>query len=123
MKKVWILEKFETREEMLKYLEDYKNFLEKAKANHDEEEIKCWERVVTKYGEFVESTIEGRWIGFDGKTVYRTFCDVAKASIRRNPNAKFRVVEGEIEDDAKSWVGYKIVKENEGVLRYLMATK
>jgi len=108
---------------MLGYLNKYEEFLEKARISHDEEQINCWERVVTKYREFVESTSEGRWIGFDGKTIYRQFCDVARASIRRNPNAKFRVVEGEIEDNAKSWVGYKIVKENEGVLRYLMATK
>lgn len=29
----------------------------------------------------------------------------------------------EVVADAKYWPGYKFVKENEGVLRYLMATK
>ena len=64
----------------------------------------------------------GHWYGFEGKTNYKQFCDVAKAAIRRNYGATFRVVEGEIEDDAKYWSGYKIVKVNSGVLRYLMAT-
>ena len=66
---------------------------------------------------------DGRWYGFEGKVIYRQFCDVAKAAIRRNPEGKFRVVEAEIEDDAKTWNGYKMTKVNDGVLRYLMATK
>lgn len=32
-------------------------------------------------------------------------------------------IEAEIEDDAQYWSNYKFIKKNEGVLRYLMATK
>lgn len=116
MKKVWILEKFETHEEMVMYLGEY----EKLLKDDSDEKLKLF---LEKYRNQVKENPEGRWVGFDGKTIYRQFCDVARDSIRRNPNVKFRVVEGEIPDDAKFWVGYKFVKENEGVLRYLMTTK
>ena len=123
MKKVRILEKFETHEEMVKYLADYEGeMFENVKATNPLK-VGEFELFIERYKEQIEVNPNGRWIGFDGKSNYRQFCDVARASIRRNPNAKFRVVEGEIPDDAKYWVGYKFVKENEGVLRYLMATK
>lgn len=122
MKKVWILEKFETHEEMVKYQAEYEEWLEDAKKNNSLR-VGDLELLIAKHKEVIENNPNGRWIGFDGKTIYRVFCEVARNSIRRNPNAKFRVIEGEIPDDAKSWVGYKFVKENEGVLRYLMATK
>ena len=122
MKKVWILEKFETIEEMVAHLNEYEDMLENAKKDNNSYANE-FESFVEKYKKQIEENPNGRWIGFDGKTIYRQFCDVAKATIRRNPDAKFRVVEAEIEDDAKYWIGYNFVKENEGVLRYLMATK
>ena len=123
MKKVWILEKFETHEEMVKYLAEYEGEMFEYVKENKPKHIAEYELFIARYKEQIEANPNGRWIGFDGKSNYRHFCDVARASIRRNPNAKFRVIEGEIADDAKYWVGYKVVKENEGVLRYLMATK
>lgn len=114
MKKVWILEKFETHEEMLNHLECFKEY--HAGDEHGN-------MLIESYAKVIEQNPDGRWIGFDGKTNYKSFCEVARGSIRRNPKSKFRVIEAEIQDDAKSWFGYKMVKENEGVLRYLMATK
>lgn len=122
MKKVWILEKFETHEEMVKHHADYEEWLEDAKTNNHHD-VAHFEKLVEKHKEVIDANPNGRWIGFEGKSIYRQFCDIARATIRRNPNEKFRVVEAEIEDSAKYWVGYKFVKENEGVLRYLMATK
>lgn len=122
MKKVWILEKFETNEEMVRMHADYEAWLEDAKAN-DPDRVAYIEDFVEKHKEEIDANPNGRWYGFEGKVIYRQFCQVAKAAIRRNPEGKFRVVEGEIPDDSKYWVGYKFVKENEGVLRYLMATK
>lgn len=122
MKKVWILEKFETHEEMVKFQNETIEMLESAKVN-DADDAKVLEEFVAKYNEVIRNNPNGRWIGFEGKSNYRQFCAVAKDTIRRNPNSKFRVVEGEIREDAKFWVGYNFVKENEGVLRYLMATK
>ena len=124
MKKVWVLEKFTSREEMIKNCEENKSMIEQAKAEgKDENEIAFLEDFTANYEKVLNDNPNGRWYGFEGKVIYRQFCDVAKAAIRRNPEGKFRVVEGEIEDDAKYWVGYKFVKVNEGVLKYLMATK
>lgn len=122
MKKVWILEKFETYEEMVKHHADYEEWLEDAKVN-DTNMVAHLETLIEKHKELMKNNPNGRWYGFDGKTIYHQFCDYARTSLRCNPHGKFRVVEGEIEDDATNWIGYKMVKENEGVLRYLMATK
>ena len=124
MKKVWILEKFATVEEMNKSCEFYREAIELMRAEgKDEKEIAHFEEFVLSYEKLIAENPDGRWYGFEGKVIYRQFCDVAKAAIRRNPEGKFRVVEAEIEDDAKTWNGYKMTKVNDGVLRYLMATK
>ena len=122
MKKVWILEKFTTHEEMVKVHAEYEEWFEDAKAN-DPDKAAHFEKLVENHKKMIEENPNGRWYGFEGKVIYRQFCDVAKAAIRRNPEDKFRVVEGEIEDDAKYWAGYKMTKVNDGVYRYLMATK
>lgn len=125
MKKVWILEKFVTAEEQIKHYTEYKAMVENARNNSEmtDEQIAQLEQSVAAYKKVVDENPDGRWYGFEGKAIYRQFCDVAKAAIRRNPEGKFRVVEGEIEDNAKYWIGYKMVKVNDGVFRYLMATK
>lgn len=125
MKKVWILEKFVNAEEQAKHYADFVAMIEMAKASGDytAEQIAQLEQGNAAYKKVVDENPEGRWCGFEGKVIYRQFCDVAKAAIRRNPECKFRVVEGEIEDDAKYWNNYKFVKVNDGVYRYLMATK
>ena len=124
MKKVWILEKFASHEEMVKHCEENKAMIEMAKNNGmSAEEIASLEEFAAHYEKVMNENPEGRWYGFEGKIIYRQFCDVAKEAIRRNPEGKFRVVEGEIPEDSKYWINYKLVKVNEGVLRYLMATK
>ena len=124
MKKVWILEKFATAEEQAKSYEDLKAMVETTKNNSEmtDEQIAQLEQAVANYKKVVDENPSGRWYGFEGKTNYKQFCDVAKAAIRRNYGATFRVVEGEINDNAIYWAGYKIIKVNTGVLRYLMAT-
>lgn len=124
MKKVWILEKFESNEKMVKNLGELEQALEENKGNLDEKGIESMNQTIASYKKRIEENPEGMWIGWEGKSIYRQFCDVAKAALRRADKSwKFRVVEGEIEDNAQYWRGYKFVKENEGVLRYLMATK
>ena len=124
MKKVWILEKFESNEMMVKTLGELEQMFEESKDNFDEKGIESMNQTITSYKKMIEENPEGMWIGWEGKSIYRQFCDVAKAALRRADKSwKFRVVEGEIEDNARYWCGYKFVKENEGVLRYLMATK
>ena len=124
MKKVWILEKFESNEMMVKTLGELEQMFEESKDNLDEKGIESMNKTIASHKKMIEENPEGMWIGWEGKSIYRQFCDVAKAALRRADNSwKFRVVEGEIEDNAQYWCGYKFVKENEGVLRYLMATK
>lgn len=125
MKKVWILEKFATAEEQAKHYAEFVEMVENAKADGKmtDEQIAQLEQGIAAYKKVVDENPDGRWYGFEGKVIYRQFCDVAKEAIRRNPEGKFRVVEGEIEDDAKYWTNYKMVKVNDGVYRYLMATK
>ena len=124
MKKVWILEKFESNEMMVKTLGELEQMFEENKGNFDEKGIESMNQTISSYKKRIEENPKGMWIGWEGKLIYRQFCDVAKAALRRADKSwKFRVVEGEIEDDAQYWCGYKFVKENEGVLRYLMATK
>lgn len=124
MKKVWILEKFASAEELAKTQADMEEMLEAVKADDKSEiDIPSVEMAVAKHKEMMLANPDGRWYGFEGKIIYRQFCDVAKAAIRRNPDGKFRVVEAEIDDDANYWTGYKMTKVNDGVLRYLMATK
>ena len=124
MKKVWILEKFASREEMLKSQAENRATLEMIKTNdsYTEDQIKYFEEYVADYDKVVENNPNGRWYGFEGKTNYKQFCDRAKASIRHNPDGIFRVVEGEIPDNYNMWIGYRFIKENEDVMRYLMAT-
>ena len=124
MKKVWILEKFESNEMMVKTLSNFEQMLEESKGELDEKGIESMNQIIASHKKMIEENPEGMWIGCEGKSIYRQFCDVAKAELRRaDKSLKFRVVEGEIEDNAQYWCGYKFVKENEGVLRYLMATK
>ena len=124
MKKVWILEKFASREEMLKSQAENRVTLEMIKTsdNYAEDQIKDFEEYVADYDKVVENNPNGRWYGFEGKTNYKQFCDRAKTAIRHNPDGIFRVVEGEIPDNSNVWIGYRFIKENEDVMRYLMAT-
>ena len=121
--KVWILEKFVTREAMVQNLADYEGYFEEAKKQDNEQAIKDFDNLIQKYKAKVEANPDGEWIGFEGNSSYRQFCECAKGAIRRNNDAKFRVVEAEIPSSAKMWLGYKFVKVNEGVLNYLLATK
>ena len=121
MKKVWILEKFEDADTMRKHLDDCKSMA--SREGLPAEQAAALDNFVAAQEAILAEYPNGRWYGFEGKIIYRQFCDCAKAAIRRNPDGKFRVVEAEIEDDAKYWPGYKNAKVNEGVFRYLMATK
>lgn len=123
MKKVWILEKFASTEDMIKSYNDTKAIIDDENNGLTEDQIVLYKEHLVRYENLMNENPNGHWYGFEGKVIYRQFCDVAKAAIRRNPEGKFRVVEAEIEDNAKYWNGYKMTKVNDGVLRYLMATK
>lgn len=120
MKKVWILERFISPEECKKSLDD---LYAAREANAEKPELaKVCDEMITAYKKRMDANPDGYWLGYDGKIIYRDFCYCAKQTMRNLAGSKFRVVEGEIEDNAKYWLGYKIVKENPGVLRYLYKT-
>lgn len=120
MKKVWVLERFIDPQECKKSLDDlYK--MREANAD-DAERVKTCDEVISCYEKRMTANPDGYWLGYEGKIVYRDFCYCAKRTMRNLAGSTFRVVEAEIASDAKTWLGYKVVKENAGVLRYLYAT-
>lgn len=124
MKKVWVLEGFYSNEEMEKDFRGWLECLDKAIASGDEKGRETVEQILTLTRKNINENPEGEWVGYEGKTNYKQFCDCAINALKAmSDKKKFRVVEAEIEDEAQYWNGYKVVKENEGVLRYLMYKK
>lgn len=125
MKKVWVLEKWITPERAEQILKDLEGVVEFAIAQGSPEDViadmrKCLDGAKGKF----EERKNGYWCGWEGKINYRQFCDCARAAINRaDAGTKFRVVVGTIADDAQQWTGYTMTEVNDGVLRYLMATK
>lgn len=118
MKSVWILERWETPEDMQRNLQEMERLAEEFREEDPKIE-KGLERMRTRVAE----NPDGMWVGWEGKTIYQQFCYVAREALRRaDKGDKFRVVKAEIQDDAKTWVGYKNGQENAGVMRYLRAT-
>ena len=113
MKKVWILEKWVTRDEYAASLDVFNEWkkegldvdyaIDKIKSNLD------------------NPSFEGYWCGHVGRSNYKVFCYDAIESLRYNKgrNFKFRVVKAEIEDNSTVWTNYVNPIENDGVLRYL----
>ena len=117
MKKVWILEKFVSNEEMNKSLESLKSLQPVT-----EEQKRCLEDQINAYEKRMQDNPAGYWCGYVGKSNYTDFCYDAKQTMRHFKEGQFRVVRAEIEDGAKYWLGYVNPVENAGVLRYLYAT-
>lgn len=120
MKTVWVLERFTSIEELNNYLNEYTELAKNADPSMNKESI---DAVIDVFRKLVRDYPNGRWQGFEGKTSYREFCYRAKEAIRNHPTYKFRVVKAKIPDDARYWNGYTDYEVNDGVYRYLMATK
>ena len=120
--KVWVLEKFASPTEMIKTLIDMIEMVESSRSSCSAEDSQKFDEGLDRFEDKIEKNPSGFWSGFEGKTNYKQFCNVAKDAIERNPNAKFRVVEGEIDDKATTWTNYRLVSVNDKVLRYLRAT-
>lgn len=81
MKKVWILEKFASSEEMAKSFNEMKAMFEDAKNNNKdmtEEQIHSLEQSLASYEKVMNENPNGRWYGFEGKTIYRQFVILQK---------------------------------------------
>ena len=124
MKKVWVLEKFESNEMMVKTLGELEQTFAECVGKLDEKGIKSMVQTIASYKKLIAENPKGMWLGWVGKVKYRQFCEVAKSALRKAPRSyKFRVIEAEIDDNTEYWRDYKFVKENDAVLRYLMSTK
>ena len=125
MKNVWILERWISREEMEQSIREMEEMLADCKANRPEA-VDTAEQLLAYNKKDLESNPDGRWLGYQGKSIYSQFCECAKETMRyfcgKNRNEKFRVVKAEIADDAKDWAGYKNPVENDRVMAYLWAT-
>ena len=122
MKKVWVLEKWATREERIQTLKDVLELCDKVEETVGKEDTDKAREIYRNMLEKVsDPSFEGEWIGWVGKSVYKHFCQDAIESMKfnKNKNYKYRVVSAQIEDDATEWVKYVNPVENEGVLRYL----
>lgn len=116
--KVWILERYYTPEECLETAKKFEEILSEYKGGYDPYGVELIQAKIEESKKRYRSG-EGRWAGFEGKTNYKAFIQVAQEAILRNKGVEFRVVEGEIDPGADTWIGYKTVKVNEGVMKYL----
>lgn len=126
MKKVWILEMFYTREALEIGLQSAQEIYEKelAKVDRDMKVVNAFDDAVLMLKREIEENPEGVWSGIEGKTNYAQFCEVAKDALRRAKNGEsYRVVQAQIPDTATQWWGYQKPVVNDGVYRYLMATR
>ena len=123
MKNVWILEKWVTVDGLMDQRADLQKWMAEEDQRADLKET-C-QKVIEAIDKKMAECPDGYWCGWEGKTIYRQFCSVAKECLRRYDGKpdRFRVVKAQIEDDAKEWCDYVNPVENEGVLRYLYATK
>ena len=120
--KVWVLEKFASPAEMIKTLISMIEIVESSRSSCSAEDSQKLDEDLDLFENKIEENPSGFWSGFEGKISYKQFCNVAKDAIERNPDAKFRVVEGEIDDKATTWTNYRVVSVNSKVLKYLYAT-
>lgn len=125
-RKIWILEKFITPEAMEKHvkeMEDLKLHIEET--TDDADTIKTANKMLNDARQTLENNPNGHWTGWAGKLNYKEFCRQAKECINFDPTAKYRVLKAdEIDSNHQFWCGnYTNGIENEGVLRYLYATR
>lgn len=128
MKKVWILERLIDKAGMEETLNDFRKMRDQAAEQGKEDVCKSFDEAIKGLEKRINENPNGYWLGYVGRTIYKQFCFDAKEELRfwirdrKESSNNFRVVEGQIEDNAKEWTGYKVVKVNDGVRRYLLAT-
>lgn len=107
--KVFILEEFLSKEELEKRLEDSKAILDACATLTD---LNCdivltLNENVTYNRKMVTENPNGVWRGFAGKYDGQAFLEIALEHIKRSKTGTYRVVVGEIENNAWTWLGYK----------------
>lgn len=107
MRKVYILEKFETVDEMMKSIDELKAAMAALPEDKRVEAMAAYENIVGALEANLRNNPNGRWYGFEGKVMLKQFVPAAAAAVERNPDGKFRVVVAEIADNVKYWNGYQ----------------
>lgn len=125
MKKVWVIENWIPVEKMQNNLNKALEDLERVKAdiNSSAEMVEAAEMLVTISQKILDDNPEGYWCGQIARTNYKDFCYEAKQSMYAHKDWKWRVVKADIAPEAEYWWHYTNPEVNEGVLRYLYATK
>lgn len=121
MKKVFILEKFIDVKAMEKSIADAEEMLNFWKEKGDQDAIIMASQMVGWAKKDLEDHPEGYWRGWHGKIYFSQLVECARPSILREPNAKYRVMDALIEDDAEFWTAYKFAKENKNALKRLQS--
>lgn len=124
-KKVWILERWTTLEDLQSSLNEISAQYDKAVAeNADPKIIYALEDAKLVFEREIKENPEGRWYGIDGATIYNQFCDEARMSLIADKDKhNHRVVRADIPKTATQWWGYTNPVENPRILAYLQATK
>lgn len=78
MKKVWILEKFESNEMMVKTLGELEQMFEENKSNFDAKGIESMNQTIASHKKRIEENPEGMWIGWEGKSFIVSFVMLQK---------------------------------------------
>lgn len=107
MIRVWILERFVPVEETKAHIAEIKEIAKTCAG----ETLETANNILETLQEKLRDYPEGYWCGYVGKANYKHFCQEALDFMKRNRNGLtltgVRVVEAQIENDAKYWVGYK----------------
>lgn len=108
---------------MVKAHDFMKTMLDNMKSNSSigDESIKAYEQSIVNFEKMMSDNPDGYWRGVEGKESSTEFHSVVKAALRKNPTDKLRVVEAVIPNDAKLWLGYVPIRENEVFLQYIRA--
>lgn len=122
MQKIWILECLYTPEEMQKDLALYEKMLDTDDIKNNEESLELTKKMLENTKQMIAENPNGKWIGHQGKIIYRQFCECALETMGYFKNKKqYRVVEALIEENSRYWLNYEVVKENPGVLKCLLS--
>lgn len=126
-RKVWILEKWITREHMEKEQKNFAEGLAVAKEQGKPEVINALQEAVDMYARNLEKYPDGYWLGWGGKAIYKEFKHEAMGNIvahrKMDKNdCTFRVVTARIPESSKTWIGYKNPVEDTESLQDLYNT-
>jgi len=110
--KIWILEKWDSTENM------QSKFDEAVAFSGATENTPLFEMLKTEFQKLIDNTPQGQWSGILAGISYKSFCNNA-ASIIEDGNT-YRVMQGTFDDLSFHWMDYHAETENKLVLNHIM---